>query len=258
MLHLPDFNICYIHSSLSKLGLMIWVPNLNEQADSLAKSSSNCPQTCKLLMAPRQVIKVIKPVQAHSDDKYLPKKQIYLVKKLPFRSEPSNTFFRRLNDVMKDSGAQDTKCMPGRHCLQVKNGLITIFPKAPKGLPLEFYNVNWFNNKLSSQHQNFANIDSVAFLPDPLNSLCSKALEKKKKTRHPKMMKEAIMGEELIYRTPMGKRMMMRRMMTIRVERDADEEYEEFEKQDEEICLENLGKGTYSGGLADSNWNTWQ
>ncbi|KNZ52111.1 hypothetical protein VP01_3691g3, partial [Puccinia sorghi] len=35
ILHLSDFHICYIHSSLSKLGLTTWVPNLDEQADSL-------------------------------------------------------------------------------------------------------------------------------------------------------------------------------------------------------------------------------
>ncbi|KNZ57861.1 hypothetical protein VP01_2054g4 [Puccinia sorghi] len=34
MLHLLDFNICNIHSSLSKPGFTTWVPNLNEQADS--------------------------------------------------------------------------------------------------------------------------------------------------------------------------------------------------------------------------------
>ncbi|KNZ60746.1 hypothetical protein VP01_15066g1 [Puccinia sorghi] len=85
---------------------------------------------------------------------------------------------------MKDSATQDTKRMPGRNCLRVKNGPITIFPKAPKGLPLDFYDVNWFKNNLPAQRQNLVNIDSVYFLPDPLYSLRSKdPLEKLSNTQ---------------------------------------------------------------------------
>ena len=113
-------------------------------------------------------------MQAHSDDEYFPKKQVYLVKKLPFRSEAANTFFRRLDDVMKDLDAQEDRRKSGRHCLRVKNGPTTIFPKAPKGLPLDFYDADWFNEKLPAQRQNLANIDLVAFLPNTLDSLCFK------------------------------------------------------------------------------------
>ncbi|KNZ53974.1 hypothetical protein VP01_3087g2 [Puccinia sorghi] len=35
MLHLSNFNIRYVHSSLSKLGLAAWMSNLDEQVDSL-------------------------------------------------------------------------------------------------------------------------------------------------------------------------------------------------------------------------------
>lgn len=35
MLHLSEFNICYIHSFLSQLGIFDWIPNLDEQPDSL-------------------------------------------------------------------------------------------------------------------------------------------------------------------------------------------------------------------------------
>ncbi|KNZ51783.1 hypothetical protein VP01_3812g2 [Puccinia sorghi] len=316
MLHLLDFNICYIHSSLSKLGLTNWAPNLDEQADSLYNVAHQMAAICtfrecvaggaytfmnhyvhftwlnicskekkesgkhiwdeerKVLQTarervsclwlrdkrykfainnnfPKRYIEVIKPVQAHSNDEYFPRKQIYLVKKLPFRSEAANAFFRQLDDVMKDSATQDTKRMPGRHRLRVKNGLITIFPKAPKGLPLDFYDVNWFNNKLPAQRQNLANIDLVAFLPDPLDSLRFKdPLENIDLQDTDGEEDDDYEGGEEDEDAVM--------IAGGSGTRDADEEYEEFDEQDEEMRLEDLGMGTYSGGLADSNWNAWQ
>ncbi|KNZ56632.1 hypothetical protein VP01_2360g4 [Puccinia sorghi] len=41
MIHLSDFNICYVQSSLSKQGLAVWVPNLDEQANSLYNVAHN-------------------------------------------------------------------------------------------------------------------------------------------------------------------------------------------------------------------------
>ncbi|KAA1102371.1 hypothetical protein PGTUg99_030731 [Puccinia graminis f. sp. tritici] len=35
MMHISDFNIRYVHTSLSQLGLSAWIPNLDEQPDSL-------------------------------------------------------------------------------------------------------------------------------------------------------------------------------------------------------------------------------
>jgi hypothetical protein len=35
MMHISDFNIRYVHTSLLQLGLSAWIPNLNEQPDSL-------------------------------------------------------------------------------------------------------------------------------------------------------------------------------------------------------------------------------
>ncbi|MBW0554197.1 hypothetical protein O181_093912, partial [Austropuccinia psidii MF-1] len=48
---------------------------------------------------------------------------------------------------------------------------MTSFPKAPKGLPIDFYNPMWFNSKLPAQRRNLADIGSVAFVKDPRESL---------------------------------------------------------------------------------------
>ncbi|MBW0484784.1 hypothetical protein O181_024499 [Austropuccinia psidii MF-1] len=45
------------------------------------------------------------------------------------------------------------------------------FPKAPKGLPLDFYNPKLLNSKLPSQRKNLADIANVEFLNNPADSL---------------------------------------------------------------------------------------
>ncbi|MBW0576441.1 hypothetical protein O181_116156 [Austropuccinia psidii MF-1] len=42
-----------------------------------------------------------------------------------------------------------------------------MFPTAPKGLPLDFYDVKWYNSKLPAQRQNIADWKKVAFLQNP-------------------------------------------------------------------------------------------
>ncbi|MBW0560445.1 hypothetical protein O181_100160 [Austropuccinia psidii MF-1] len=42
-----------------------------------------------------------------------------------------------------------------------------MFPNAPKGLPLDVYDVKWYNSKLPAQHQDIADWKSVVFLQNP-------------------------------------------------------------------------------------------
>jgi hypothetical protein len=53
----------------------------------------------------------------------------------------------------------------------VKGAPPTNFPKAPKGLPIDFYDVGWFNSKLPAQGQKMANINEVMFVKNPNNCL---------------------------------------------------------------------------------------
>ncbi|KNZ43988.1 hypothetical protein VP01_9637g1, partial [Puccinia sorghi] len=91
---------------------------------------------------PNRYLEVIKPVQAHSDNKYFPRKDVYIVNKLPFRSEAATTFFLRLDLVIKQLELEDGKKKSSpRRCPQVKNTPNTIFPKVPKGMWLDFYDL---------------------------------------------------------------------------------------------------------------------
>ncbi|EGF97688.1 uncharacterized protein MELLADRAFT_69839 [Melampsora larici-populina 98AG31] len=52
----------------------------------------------------------------------------------------------------------------------------SIFKKAPKGLPIDLYDFNWFYNTLSiSQRSHMADIDNFCFLPEVELSLLGKA-----------------------------------------------------------------------------------
>ncbi|MBW0520596.1 hypothetical protein O181_060311 [Austropuccinia psidii MF-1] len=57
------------------------------------------------------------------------------------------------------------------HQIHIKNSPTTSFPKAPKGLPIDFYEVHWFNGKLPSQQRILADVGTIAFLRDASKSL---------------------------------------------------------------------------------------
>jgi len=374
MIHLSEFNIRYIHSSLSQLGITTWLPNLDEQPDSLynvahrmaaIKTFRECVagnaysfmninhafiedfellkqaydhyvhyvwlnvyskekkekgkhrkdeerkalQTARERLRdrrykfavnqnfPKRYLKIIKPVQAHSDDEYFPKKEVYLIKKLPFRSEAANEFFRRLDDVMKNSGQEDGKRSLARRRIRIKNAPMTIFPKAPKNMPLDFYDVNWFNSKLPAQRQNLADLDSVAFIKNPMQSLMfTDPTEKLGNTRFVESrwdeatkdynldfleQQDSDSPSESDEASDYGASIDLSQTDGEEDEeddseedqeeddgdedmgvggsgtREEDENYEEFD-DNVEMSIEHFGKGTYTGGLHDNEWNAWQ
>ncbi|PLW23732.1 hypothetical protein PCASD_12610 [Puccinia coronata f. sp. avenae] len=132
---------------------------------------------------PKQYQQILNNVQAHSDEEYYAKQDVYIVKKMPFRSHAANMFMRCINDQIKKQneleGKQvNTVC----RCIRVKNPPKTAFPKAPKGLPIDFYDAEWYNDKLPAQRMNLANSNRVAFLPNPLFALTSKGQADEKLT----------------------------------------------------------------------------
>ncbi|KNZ49910.1 hypothetical protein VP01_4704g1, partial [Puccinia sorghi] len=46
--------------------------------------------------------------------------------------------------------------------------------------------------------------------------------------------------------------------MQVGCSKDVDEDYEEFDDCEGEMSMAAYGKGTYTGGLADNEWNVWQ
>ncbi|KAA1135919.1 hypothetical protein PGTUg99_032904 [Puccinia graminis f. sp. tritici] len=379
MMHISDFNIRYVHTSLSQLGLSAWIPNLDEQPDSLYNEAHKIcairtfrqlvvggaykymninnvyvddfdllkqaydhyvhyllanvlkkekkeqgkhknDEERKVLQTARERLRdkrykfainnnfpkryttIIKSIQAHSDDEYYPSKNVYIVKKLPFRSRAANIFFTRLDDVMKRSALEEGKRDQGRRRIRVQDAPMTLFPKAPKGMPLDFYDAEWYNSKLPAQRQDLANIDVVAFLKNPNNSLRFKDAAEKmgdkrfSEERWDEATKEYNLDFRIHEETESGSEndddgdgtsidlehtsggedeeedeeyeeedddeedddeqdddVQMREGCS----RDVDENYEEYDDEGE-TRLAHYGKGTYNGGLADSEWNAWQ
>ncbi|MBW0560693.1 hypothetical protein O181_100408 [Austropuccinia psidii MF-1] len=116
---------------------------------------------------PKQYIQVISPIQAHSNDEYYEPKNAYIARNLPFRSESANIFMRKLDRLISKTENDEGKRSQGRYRIHVKNPPQTMFPTAPKGLPLDFYDIKWYNSKLPAQRQNIADWKRVAFLQNP-------------------------------------------------------------------------------------------
>ncbi|KAG0138867.1 hypothetical protein CROQUDRAFT_102761 [Cronartium quercuum f. sp. fusiforme G11] len=123
---------------------------------------------------PKRYQDILDPINAHSDDEYFPKKDVYIVKKLPFRSKAATTFIRRLDEEIKKFNNSQKKRHQQRHRIRVKNSPLSIFPRAPDGLPLDFYDPDWFNSMLPARKQSLiGDQQTLAFLPNPLLSLTS-------------------------------------------------------------------------------------
>ncbi|MBW0580876.1 hypothetical protein O181_120591 [Austropuccinia psidii MF-1] len=120
---------------------------------------------------PKRYIRILKPIQAHSNEEYSQEKYLYIARKLPFQSESANSFMHNLDEIIKktyhEEGRHDQHC----HRIHIKNPPTTDFCKAPKGLPIDFYDVCWFNEKLPSQQRNLADVGTIAFLRDATKSL---------------------------------------------------------------------------------------
>lgn len=117
---------------------------------------------------PKFYLRIIKSLQPHSDNKYYPKDNIYLVKKLPFQSEAATPFIQNLDRVIQTINQADGKRCQKHQRVWMMIPAPTLFPKAPKGLTLDFYNVEWYNKISPVKRQINTNLDTVAFLKNPV------------------------------------------------------------------------------------------
>ncbi|MBW0586986.1 hypothetical protein O181_126701 [Austropuccinia psidii MF-1] len=74
---------------------------------------------------------------------------------------------RKLDHLISKTENDEGKRSQGRYQIHVKNPPQNIFPTAPKGLPLDFYDVKWYNSKLPAQHQDIADWKKVVFFQNP-------------------------------------------------------------------------------------------
>ncbi|PLW47669.1 hypothetical protein PCASD_04050 [Puccinia coronata f. sp. avenae] len=123
---------------------------------------------------PSCYMKILDCLDAHSDDEYSDKHKCYLIKTVPFWSANTNKFFRRLDFLMDKDFKCDGRRDQRRKGRMPSRKLESIFTKTPTGLPIDFYDPDWFNDLLPAQKHKAANIWLVNFLPDANQSLLGK------------------------------------------------------------------------------------
>ncbi|KAG0144706.1 hypothetical protein CROQUDRAFT_708506 [Cronartium quercuum f. sp. fusiforme G11] len=93
---------------------------------------------------PPRYRKVCSDVLAHSDDEFNAEKKVYVIKSLPYHSKNANKFFRRLDvEILKEEEING-KTSRKRIRKLPKIPAVSEFKRAPKNLPIDFYNLNWF------------------------------------------------------------------------------------------------------------------
>ncbi|KNZ48743.1 hypothetical protein VP01_5441g1, partial [Puccinia sorghi] len=151
----------YVHYYMAGIYAKGKKEKVKHTQDELKKSIPGCCQRlCKEQYKfainngfPKHYINILKDIKAHSNDEYNSKKDAYLFKHLPYCSEAANTLMCRLDNVMKKA----FKKTPGTP----QPFLQTLFPKAPTGLPIDFYDHELFNNLLPSQKLNISDSNTL-------------------------------------------------------------------------------------------------
>ncbi|KAA1115239.1 hypothetical protein PGT21_033987 [Puccinia graminis f. sp. tritici] len=206
-LNVGDNFIRYAKGLMARLGFRKWWPNLEEDCDLLyntacriaavttfqelagAKAYAYLNINPEALAAsrlefatlnkfPQRYIKILPPIAAHSDDEVQEGKGFFKIKTLPYQSKNANRFFRRLDIRMLKAAKKD----PSKRCRirkLPKNPEASAYTAAPKGLPIDFYDPEWYHNLTPAQQQLIPDLTNVAFLPNANESLLPKT------QRHP-------------------------------------------------------------------------
>ncbi|MBW0492138.1 hypothetical protein O181_031853 [Austropuccinia psidii MF-1] len=115
---------------------------------------------------PKRYIKVLDDINAHSDDEYIPNHRGYAIKTLPFRSKNANAFFRKLDFLIQQNTSQNgPQSGPQYKRFRPQVPIVSTLHHIPKGVPIDFYNPEYFNRLQPAQKWAAANSSQVAFLP---------------------------------------------------------------------------------------------
>ncbi|MBW0534012.1 hypothetical protein O181_073727 [Austropuccinia psidii MF-1] len=123
---------------------------------------------------PNRYRQVIEDIRAHSDDECHPTKDVYIIKKLTYRSKKANIFFRKLDEAMLQYHKNMGMVSRFRTRVLPKEPVASSFTAPPIQLPIDFYNIKWFKHLSQLEKKKIVNMSSVAFLPDPEDSLKAK------------------------------------------------------------------------------------
>ncbi|KNZ50235.1 hypothetical protein VP01_4537g1 [Puccinia sorghi] len=106
------------------------------------------------------------------------RERVYKIKTLPYRSNNANKFFRALDLCMLREASLNPATNRKRRIrkLTKKEKIMSTYVNPPKGLPIDFYDPDWYHTLPDSQQKLIPNIEPVAFLPDASKSLQPKAM----------------------------------------------------------------------------------
>ncbi|MBW0519615.1 hypothetical protein O181_059330 [Austropuccinia psidii MF-1] len=120
---------------------------------------------------PQRYLKILANPDSHSDEEFDPISNKYFIKKLECRSDKENTLIQRVDEEMSKAENADGKKAQRRDRHIPPKGKASISKTVPKGLPINFYDPEWFNNLPAGQKRTIANCHVIKFLPDASKSL---------------------------------------------------------------------------------------
>ncbi|MBW0487262.1 hypothetical protein O181_026977 [Austropuccinia psidii MF-1] len=100
---------------------------------------------------PKRYLKILADINAHSDDEFAPEKKDEEIEK-----------------ALENQGKKSQK----HNCIEIEGISPTIFGRVPKGLPIDFYNHDWYNNCTAAQKTIYGDTMKISFFPDASQSIC--------------------------------------------------------------------------------------
>ncbi|MBW0515845.1 hypothetical protein O181_055560 [Austropuccinia psidii MF-1] len=120
---------------------------------------------------PKRYLKILAEIDCHSDDEFVEEMKGYVIKALPYRSKNATTFMRRVDEEIEKASSNQGKRSQKHQRIITEHPPTTRFGRAPKGLPIDFFDYQWFNACSPAQKTIHAETMKVAFLPDAIQSI---------------------------------------------------------------------------------------
>ncbi|MBW0577965.1 hypothetical protein O181_117680 [Austropuccinia psidii MF-1] len=123
---------------------------------------------------PNRYLIILADPEAHRKDEFDPIRNKYMIKNLECCSEKATILMHRVDEEIAKAESTSRKKSQRRERHTAEDGRASMSKVAPKGLPIDFYNPDWFKNCTSGQKRSIAEIHMIAFLPDVSKSLLVK------------------------------------------------------------------------------------
>ncbi|MBW0523415.1 hypothetical protein O181_063130 [Austropuccinia psidii MF-1] len=118
---------------------------------------------------PKRYLKILSNIDSHSDDEFV-EDVGFVIKHLPYRSKKATIFMRRVDEEIQRA-KRGTRSSQKHIRIESKNPNPTTFGRVPQGLPIDFFDPEWYNDCPPAQKTLCADIMSIAFLPDAMKSI---------------------------------------------------------------------------------------